>query len=121
MKFWIRFFVCITALVLFIGVYAARVWVMPRAVSEVRVRETPEADTALRVMSENCGKCHSPGLPTTDAKALAVFDLAEKPWYGRVTDERLAKIVKRIRGTKQISEEDKTAVDNFIQSVRSGK
>lgn len=119
MKLKIRVFACIAVFILFTGAYALRGLVAP--LPHTQEYEDAGAETALRVITENCGKCHSPGLPTTDAKALAVFDLSEKPWYGRVTDEHLLKVAKRIHGSSQISAEDKAAVENFLQSVRKVK
>ncbi len=121
MRFRLRLLTCIAVLVLFAGVYAARVWVMPVTPSQIIEPSDPSAEITLKVLTENCGKCHLPGQPTTDPKALAVFDLAEKPWYGRVTDEHLARVVKRIRGSKEISEDDKATVEKFLQNVLPGK
>lgn len=37
-----------------------------------------KAETALKVLTENCGKCHQSTLLTAKSEALAIFDLDKK-------------------------------------------
>ena len=82
--------------------------------------ESGQAERALKVLTENCGKCHQSSLPTANSKALAVFDLDKKPWYPSVNDHHLESMVQRIRTKSGIPEADRTATVEFINCIRQG-
>jgi len=76
------------------------------------------AEGTREVLSPSCGRCHLPNLPTSNPRALAIFDLSEDPWYARMTDEQLGGIERRIGGSGSVSEEDKATVASFVRCAR---
>jgi len=59
-----------------------------------------EADIALghAAFSRYCGECHDGRLPTAKPKALAIFDLADEHWIGKLSPGRAEKAKGRIQG-----------------------
>lgn len=84
------------------------------------VQLNPWSDAAREVLAQHCGKCHRGDLPTAVPGALAVFDLLEDPWYGRLAPKQLDGIVMRIRGTKAIDPVDANTVEQFVRCARDG-
>lgn len=80
--------------------------------------QTNNAETTIKVLADNCGKCHQSTLPTANPKALAIFDLDKKPWYTSVTDNHLEGISRRIGTKSGISDSDRAAVLDFIACIR---
>lgn len=80
--------------------------------------QTQKAEITLRVLTENCGKCHRSTLPTAESKALAIFDLDQKPWHTSVSDRHLEGISRRISIKSGISDADRAAVLDFIAGLR---
>jgi hypothetical protein len=83
-------------------------------------KQTNNAETALKVLTQNCGQCHQSTLPTANPKALEIFDLDKKDWYKSVSDKHLESISKRIGTKSGISETERTATQDFIARVRKG-
>lgn len=81
--------------------------------------QTSKAEITLRVLTENCGKCHQSTRPTADSKALAIFDLDKKNWHASVSDKHLESISRRI-SKSGISDSDRAAVQDFIACIRKG-
>ncbi len=54
-------------------------------------------DDARVVLERHCGRCHLPNEPTAIPGALAIFDLSEEEWAGRLEPEALAGIYERLR------------------------
>ena len=53
------------------------------------------AEPTRGILAQRCGSCHLPNLPTSSKGALAVFDLTEEPWYGRLTHEQFDSLLRR--------------------------
>ena len=69
---------------------------------------------ARRVLKERgCGKCHDTAVSTQNPQALAVYDLHEVDWSARMSDERLPKLMGRLRSTPAA---DKKIVKRFIRA-----
>jgi hypothetical protein len=66
-------------------------------------------------LAQRCGRCHLPNLPTSVPRALAVFNLSEDPWYGRLTHDQLDDLLHRVRSTKDIPEQDLAIVLSFVR------
>ena len=81
----------------------------------------PWAAAARDVLAPHCGSCHRRDLPTKVPRALAVFDLLDEPWYGRLTAEQLGGVLLRVRGTKGILPEDAAVVERFVRCARDGE
>jgi hypothetical protein len=116
MKFYLR----LAFLVLFIafGIYFASERLTGIKASEEDLIQKNNAETTLRVLKENCGKCHQSTLSTAVPKALEIFDLDKKSWHSSVAEKYLESISKRISANSKISEADRTAVQEFIAHLR---
>ena len=76
------------------------------------------AEPTRGILAQRCGSCHLPNLPTSSKGALAVFDLTEEPWYGRLTHEQLGALLRRTQGMGSIEEADRATVESFIRCAR---
>lgn len=76
------------------------------------------AEPTRGILAQRCGSCHLPNLPTSSKGALAVFDLTEEPWYGRLTHGQLDALVRRVRGTGSITDADRSIVESFVLCAR---
>lgn len=76
------------------------------------------AEPARGILAQRCGSCHLPNLPTSSKGALAVFDLTEEPWYGRLTHDQLDALARRTRGTGEITDADRSIVESFVRCAR---
>jgi len=65
-----------------------------------------ESDLALlrsnvrEIIRPKCGSCHTSGLPTAKAKALAVFDLKSDTWSTGMNAEQLRNFSNRLSGVQ---------------------
>jgi len=84
------------------------------------VRLNPWSDAAREVLAQHCGRCHRGDLPTAVPGALAVFNLLEDPWYGRLAPKQFDGVLLRIRGTSAIDPADKGTVERFVRCARDG-
>jgi hypothetical protein len=82
--------------------------------------DNPWADAVRGMLLEPCGSCHLPGLATSKPMALLVFDLDENPWYGRMSDEQLGQLGRRIGGSGRIDPLDEILVERFVACARGG-
>jgi len=82
--------------------------------------QSSNAEITKRVLTENCGQCHQSSRTTANPKALAIFDLDKNPWYTPVSDKHLEGISRRISSKSGVSDSDRTAVQEFIKSIRKG-
>ena len=80
----------------------------------------PWSDAARDVLAQHCGNCHRGDLPTAVPGALAVFDLLENPWYGRLTPKQLDSILLRVRGTTAMDPADVHTAERFVRCAREG-
>jgi hypothetical protein len=78
------------------------------------VPANPWAGSTREILTRHCGKCHQGDLPTAVPAALAVFNLLEDPWYGRLTREQYDGMLMRIRGTNGIESADADVVEKFV-------
>jgi len=88
------------------------------AVSELPMN--PWVEPARDVLVQSCGSCHRPGLPTTNPRALAIFNLHEPVWYATMTDEQLRELQRRIENSSKIEEADRKAVIAFVNCKLNG-
>jgi hypothetical protein len=69
---------------------------------------------ARRVLKERgCGKCHDTAVSTQNPQALAVYDLHEPDWPAKMSDERLPKLMGRLKSAPAA---DRKVVKEFIQA-----
>ena len=96
-----------------------------RATTEPAVRSSlapnPWSDHTRDLLAPHCGRCHRGDLPGAPAGALAVFDLLEDPWYGRLRPEQFDGILTRIRATGSLDPADEGAVVRFVECARDGR
>jgi|RhiMethySRZTD1v2_1073278.scaffolds.fasta_scaffold41858_4 hypothetical protein len=67
-----------------------------------------------------CGSCHRSDLPTAKPGALAIFDLSKDVWWEGLSADHDAGFLMRVRGTKSIEEQDRLAVEAFLEELRHG-
>ncbi|HYV68132.1 MAG TPA: hypothetical protein VE964_17955 [Myxococcales bacterium] len=71
-------------------------------------------EEARRVLQERgCGKCHDTAVSTQNPQALAVYDLHEVDWPAKMSDERLPKLMGRLKSAPAA---DRKIVKDFIQA-----
>ena len=76
------------------------------------------AEPTRGLLAQHCGRCHLPNLPTSNARALAIFNLTEEPWYGRMTNEQLDSLLPRVRSIRELTDADRTIVERFVHCAR---
>lgn len=81
----------------------------------------PWSDPTRDLLALHCGRCHLGNLSTALPRALAVFDLTEVPWYGRLEAEQFDGILTRLRATGALDPEDEAAVVRFVECARDGR
>jgi hypothetical protein len=81
----------------------------------------PFAEPTRGLLAQHCGRCHLPNLPTSVPRALAIFNLAEDPWYGRLTTEQYGALSGRLSGMGSLPDADKAIVESFIRCARDGE
>jgi hypothetical protein len=79
----------------------------------------PWIEPARDVLVQACGSCHRPNLPTSNPRALAVFNLHEPVWYATMTDDQLRSLSRRIQGAK-VEESDRDIVNSFVNCKLTG-
>ena len=81
----------------------------------------PWAEPARDVLSNaKCGGCHRPGLPTSNPRALAIFNLHDPVWYAPMTDEQLLSLRRRIEHNSEIEAKDQDSVIAFVACKLEG-
>lgn len=78
------------------------------------------AEPTRGLLAQHCGQCHLPNLPTSVPRALAVFNLTEEPWYGRLTNDQFASLLERAHAIKNLTAEDNEIVESFVRCARDG-
>lgn len=69
-------------------------------------------DAARKVLqARGCGSCHDSAVSTENARALAVYDLHDQDWSGKMSNERLPKLMTRL---KSAPDADRRVVKQFI-------
>ena len=76
-------------------------------------RPTPAPRDAAREMlkARGCGSCHDSAVSTEHANALAVYDLHDPDWSAKMSDQRLPKLMTRLRSAPAA---DREVVKRFI-------
>ena len=67
-----------------------------------------------------CGNCHRPGLPTSNPRALKIFNLHDPVWYATMTDGQLLSLRDRVQGSSKIEEDDQNLVIAFVNCKLAG-
>jgi len=80
------------------------------------VQGREQARTVLK--ERGCGKCHDTAVSTQNPQALAVYDLHEVDWPAKMSDQRLPKLMTRL---KSASATDRKVVKQFIQAELAGR
>ena len=81
------------------------------ALAAVRSAPAPR-DSARKVLqARGCGSCHDSAVSTKNPDALAVYDLHDSDWPAKMSDERLPKLMSRLRGAPAA---DRDVVKRFI-------
>lgn len=99
-------------------------FVLALAATEPAVASSPDnvwAEPTRGLLALHCGRCHIPNLPTSLPRALAVFDLTEEPWYGRLNHEQLDSVLLRVRSIPGLPEIDQSIVERFVLCAVNGK
>jgi hypothetical protein len=77
------------------------------------VGPTPVAREAARkvLLARGCGVCHDGALTTANPGALGVYDLRDQDWTGKMSNDRLPKLMSRLRNAPAA---DRLVVKRFI-------
>ena len=62
-----------------------------------------QAAQAREILLLHCGRCHIPHLPTSNPRALRVYDLTEADWSRRMSDPQLQKSVTMLSQRKTLT------------------
>lgn len=76
------------------------------------------AEPTRGILAQRCGQCHLPNLPTSVPRALAVFDLTEEPWYGRLKHDQYDDLLGRLKAVHELTEYDRSVVEQFVRCAR---
>ena len=88
------------------------------APSPTRPPENRWAEPTRGILAQRCGQCHLPNLPTSVPRALAVFNLTEEPWYGRLRHDQYDTFLERVRSIHELTEYDRSVVESFVRCAR---
>jgi hypothetical protein len=78
------------------------------------VRPMPVREVARKVLqTRGCGSCHDSAVSTEHPNALAVYDLHEVDWPAKMSDDRLPKLLTRLRSAPAA---DREVVKRFIRA-----
>ena len=76
------------------------------------------SEPARDALVPSCGNCHRSDLQTAKPAALAIFDLSKDVWWATLSADHDAALLMRVRGTKSIADEDRLAVEAFLEELR---
>ena len=76
------------------------------------------AEPTRGLLAQHCGRCHLPNLPTSVPRALAVFDLTDEPWYGRLKHDQYENLLARVRAIHELTDYDRSVVERFVLCAR---
>ena len=76
------------------------------------------SEAARDALVPTCGTCHRSDLPTAKPGALAIFDLTKDMWWMTLTEDHDAGLLRRVKGSSDITDEDKHAVEAFLEELR---
>jgi len=76
------------------------------------------AEPTRGILAQHCGQCHLPDLPTSAPRALAVFNLNEEPWHGRLTHAQFDSRLRRLHSIQELPESDMSIVESFVRCAR---
>lgn len=76
------------------------------------------AEPTRGILAQRCGQCHLPNLKTSVPRALAVFDLTDEPWYGRLTNDQYGDLLHRLRAVRDLPESDAAIAESFVRCAR---
>lgn len=80
--------------------------------------ELAAADKARDALVPVCGGCHRSDLPSAKPGALAIFDLTKDSWWETIKAEQFDGLLRRVRGSSDITDEDKASVEDFVTAIR---
>ena len=80
----------------------------------------PWSEFTRDLLAAHCGNCHRRDLPTAVPGALAVFDLLDNPWYGRLRDDQYSELLVRVRSIDNLPPADLETVVRFVGCARGG-
>jgi hypothetical protein len=81
---------------------------------EAPASANPWVEPAREVLVQYCGSCHRPGLPTTNSRALGVFNLHEPVWYRTMTDDQLRELRRRAGEMLRAKDDDRDTLVAFV-------
>jgi mono/diheme cytochrome c family protein len=76
------------------------------------------AEPTRGILAQRCGQCHLPNLPTSVPRALAVFDLTDEPWYGRLKPDQYEDLLARLKSIRALTDYDRSVVESFVRCAR---
>jgi hypothetical protein len=88
------------------------------AVAAARPTSAPREAAREVLKARGCGACHDSAVSTEHSNALAVYDLHDGDWPAKMSDERLPKLMTRLRSAPAA---DREVVKRFITAELSAR
>jgi DNA-binding beta-propeller fold protein YncE len=80
--------------------------------------EVNQLEASVRaIIHEHCGSCHDGALSTAKPAALKIFDLRERDWTARMSDDQLTTVVGRVKG-KNLPTRQQAQVAQLLEQKR---
>ena len=108
-------------LILYLLIAISALWIFGSQ-SPMQSQGLPEDEIpALRkevreIIRPTCGSCHTSTIPTAKPKALAVFDLKNDDWSGRMTVSQLKGFDKRL---DKFNPSEKSKINKLLDAERA--
>jgi hypothetical protein len=72
------------------------------------------------VLEAHCGQCHREDQPTAQARALAVFNLNELEWAGRMNDQQRESMLTRVNDNPDaMAASDRARISSYLELERA--
>ena len=76
-------------------------------------------ETQHIVQTVRCGSCHTPGLPTTNEKALKIYNLSSPFWSATMSDRQLRDFLRRVKDKPMEPDKEKDFSANELKTVET--
>lgn len=83
------------------------------SVTEIDAQPIGFVEISRMAADRECGTCHHSNR-STNTKALAVYDLADRCWYCRMSEEQIDGLERRTQNSEDFTEAEKAA---FLQII----
>src|SRR6185503_13693170 len=92
----------------------------PKASQPASGAASNDVEMGRKILARHCGSCHTPGLPTSQTGALAIFSLADADWSAHMTPRQICASGRRLHGTSHEPDEVR-AYEGLIARLLAGR